>query len=62
MPKVTVRNGNVDQALRIFKRKVNNSGILFEVKERQEYVKPSTKRARAKASAKVREQRRAKEV
>lgn len=62
MPKVTVRNGNVDQALRIFKRKVTNSGILFEVKERQEYVKPSTKRAKAKASAKVREQRRAKEV
>ena len=54
---VNVKDGNVDKALRKLKKKVNNSGILFEVKQRQEYVKPSTERKIAKSAAKKRWQK-----
>lgn len=47
---VEVRNGDFNQALRRFKKKVQEDGILQELRERQHYVKPSTKRARAKAA------------
>jgi|TARA_B110000967_G_C18631507_1_gene433873 small subunit ribosomal protein S21 len=43
-----------DKALRIFKRKVDNSGLLRELKERGEYSKPSEKRKLAKGRAKKR--------
>ena len=51
---VRVQDGNVDKAIRKLKKKVNNSGILQEVRKRQEYVKPSTKRKLAKGAAKSR--------
>lgn len=51
---VEVRDGNVDKALRKLKKKVNNSGVLMEVRERQQYVKPSTKRKLAQGAAKSR--------
>ena len=51
---VSVRDGNVDKALRKLKKKVNNSGVLMEVRERQQYVKPSTKRKLAQGAAKSR--------
>jgi small subunit ribosomal protein S21 len=54
---VEVRNGDVTGAIRKFKKKVQESGILQEVKDRQEYVKPSEKRKRNKAAAKRRQQR-----
>lgn len=38
---VEVKHGNFEKALRIFTRKVNDSGILQEVKDRQHFVKPS---------------------
>ena len=47
---VEVRNGDVTKALRIFKKKVAEAGIIQEVRDRQEYTKPSKKRARAKAA------------
>lgn len=49
--RVEVRDGNVEKALRIFSKKVQNSGILKEYKERQEFVKPSVKKRRAKKAA-----------
>jgi len=52
--KVTVRDGQFEKALRQFKRKVENSGILRELKEREYYVKPTTKRKLAKAAARKR--------
>ena len=58
MRSVTVRNGNVDAALRVFKRKVNNSEVLLEYRERKEYVKPSTRRQARKQAAIVRERKR----
>ena len=46
--KVIVHDGNVEKALRKFKKKVQDSGILQEVRQRQEYVKPTIKRKIAK--------------
>lgn len=54
---VQVRDGQVDKALKKFKKKVNNSGILMEVRNRQEYVKPSTKKKLARNAAKKRWQK-----
>lgn len=51
---VEVRNDDVNKALRMFKKKVQESGILQELKEREFYEKPTTKRKRAKAAAKSR--------
>jgi small subunit ribosomal protein S21 len=55
---IKVRNGNVEQALRIFRRKVNESNKLFEYKEKQYHEKKTTKRQRKKAAAKQRERKR----
>lgn len=51
---VEVRNGDINGALRKFKRKVQDAGIIQEVRERREYVKPSVKRAKAKAAGRAR--------
>ncbi len=45
---VEVRNGDVNFALRKFKKKVAEDGILQELREREFYTKPSEKRAKAK--------------
>lgn len=47
---VEIRDGNIEKALRKFKKKIQNSGLLFELKEREQYVKPTTRR-KLKASA-----------
>jgi len=46
-----------EKALRIFKRKIDNSGLLREARERQEYEKPSETRKLAKNRAKKRWQK-----
>lgn len=51
---VEVRNDDVNGALRRFKKKVQDSGLLQELKEREFYEKPTTRRKRAKASARAR--------
>lgn len=51
---VEVRNNDVNKALRIFKKKLQNEGILQEYKERQHYVKPSEKKRKEKAAGKKR--------
>jgi len=51
---VVVKNGNVDAALRKFKKKVQEEGIIQTVRNKQEYVKPSEKRRKAKAAARAR--------
>ncbi len=40
-----------DKALRLFKRKVEDSGLLKEIKDRMEYEKPSVARKVAKGRA-----------
>lgn len=51
---VEVRNDNFNDAMRKFKRKIQDDGRLQEVKQRQEYIKPSERRAREKAAARAR--------
>jgi small subunit ribosomal protein S21 len=51
---VTVRDGNVEKALRKFKKKIQDSGLLIELRERETYEKPTTSRKRKKSVAKNR--------
>jgi len=48
---VIVRDNNVDQALRVLKKKLQREGVFREMKLRRNYEKPSEKRAREKAEA-----------
>ena len=48
---VLVRDNNVEQALRVLKKKMQREGIFREMKMRGHYEKPSEKRAREKAEA-----------
>ena len=45
---VIVKDNNIEQALRVFKRKVLKSGLLREYRAKQVYEKPSEKRQRKK--------------
>lgn len=47
-------DGNVEKALRKFKKKIANIGLLQELRDREEYVKPTTERKRMKSAAKNR--------
>jgi small subunit ribosomal protein S21 len=49
--KVFVRDNNVDQALRILKRKLQREGLFREIKRRKAYEKPSERKAREKTDA-----------
>ena len=48
---VTVRDNNVDQALKALKKKMQREGVFREMKLRRSYEKPSEKKAREKAEA-----------
>jgi small subunit ribosomal protein S21 len=48
---VLVRDNNIDQALRILKKKMQREGIFREIKKRSAYEKPSERKAREKAEA-----------
>jgi small subunit ribosomal protein S21 len=51
---VLVKDGNVEKALRKFKKKIAESGLLIELRARETYEKPTTTRKRRKAAAKNR--------
>jgi len=44
MLKVTVRDNKIDHALRLLKKKVKDSGLMIELRERQFFTKPSVKK------------------
>lgn len=48
---VIVRDNNVDQALKVLKKKMQREGVFREMKSRRSYEKPSEKRARQRAEA-----------
>jgi len=48
---VLVRDNNVDQALRVLKKKMQREGVFREMKRRRFYEKPSEKATREKAEA-----------
>jgi small subunit ribosomal protein S21 len=55
---VTVKEGEpVERALRRFKKKIQDSGLLLELREREFYEKPTTERKRKKSAAKNRWQK-----
>lgn len=52
---VTVKeHENINQALRRFKKKVEDAGILDSLRKKEFYEKPTTARKRAKGAAKAR--------
>ena len=48
---VSVRENNVDQALRALKKKLQREGVFREMKLKQHFEKPSGKKVRNKAEA-----------
>ncbi|OJX12280.1 MAG: 30S ribosomal protein S21 [Caedibacter sp. 37-49] len=48
---VTVRDNNVDQALRMLKKRLQREGVFREMKLRRHYEKPSERKKREKAEA-----------
>ena len=55
--RIEVRNGNVDQAIRVLKKKLQQDGLFNELREREYYTSRSEKRRRSKAAA-IRRQKR----
>jgi small subunit ribosomal protein S21 len=51
---VIVKDGNVERALRKFKKKVQDSGLLQELRDRETYEKPTTAKKRKKSAARNR--------
>ena len=45
---IQVRNGNLEQALRVLKKKSQKNGLFKELKARQYFEKPSEKKRRKK--------------
>ena len=48
---VAVRDNNVDQALRVLKKKMQREGLFREMKNRRAFEKPSERRARETAES-----------
>ena len=55
--RVIVTDGNVEKALGKFKKKITDLGLLQEVRDRQEFVKPTVQRKVEKGLAKRRWQK-----
>lgn len=54
---VTVTDGNIEKAIRKFKKKIQNAGVLMDLRDRETYTKPTTRRKTARSLAKKRWQR-----
>lgn len=52
--KVIVQNDDFERALRKFKKKINDDGILQDLQSKQFYTPPTERRKLAKAQAKKR--------
>jgi small subunit ribosomal protein S21 len=51
---VLVTDGNVEKALRKFKKKIQADGLLNDLREREFYIKPTTQRKLQASAAKQR--------
>lgn len=62
MPEILLEEGDrVDWALKMFKRKMQSSGILHELRRRRHYTKPSAARTlKSKAAQRARDKARRK--
>lgn len=59
---VETRNDDFNRALRTFSKKIQDSGLLKEVKERMAYEKPAVKKQRVKKQARKRWERTVEEM
>lgn len=59
---VEVRNDDVGRALRTWSKKVQDSGLLKEVKDRMSYEKPAVLKQRLKKQARKRWEKRVEEM
>ena len=48
---IFVRDNNIDQALRVLKKRMQREGVFRELKAKRAYEKPSEKRIRKEAEA-----------
>ena len=55
--KVVIQEGKFEKSLRLFKKKVDDLGILKDLREKDSYLKPSVKRKLARNAAKKRWQK-----
>ncbi len=55
MVKVKVINGNIEKALQILKRQLKEDGVFQTLRENEQYTKPSERRRKARAIARLRE-------
>ena len=51
MLKIPVIKGNINKALKQFKRKFKKTGILKEIRKKQQYIKPSLRKKIEKEKA-----------
>jgi ribosomal protein S21 len=54
MPEIKVNNGNLEDAIKRFKRQCARNGIIQEIKKREHYEKPSVKKKKKSEAAKKR--------
>lgn len=54
MPEIKVKDGNLEDAIKRFKRQCARNGIIQEIKKREAYEKPSEKRKRKAEAARKR--------
>ena len=59
---VLVRDNNVDQALKVLKKRLQREGVFREMKRRNYYEKPSEKRVREAAEAVSRTRKAARKI
>lgn len=59
---VEVRNDDFGRALRTFSKKVQDSGLLKEVKDRMAYEKPAVEKQRMKKQARKRWEKKVEEM
>ena len=53
MFKVTVKDNKIEHALRLLKKKVKDSGLMIELREREFYTKPSLKKREQRKRARA---------
>ena len=54
MSEIKVNNGNIEDALKRFKRQCARNGLLQEVRKREHYEKPSVRRKKKSEAARKR--------
>ena len=59
---IIVRENNIDQALRALKKKLQREGVYREMKLRRHFEKPSEKRRRKAARARINARRATREA